>query len=293
MMGLMKKLLIVLSMIVAMVGAGVAQQMQQTEAPPANPQSPANSGSATSAQAAPTDPFAVKARAAVDLMIKTLGGQAYLTYQTKPEEGRTYSFYQGQPRGAGTLYWRFWKYPDKDRTEVTKQRDIAYLITGNAGYEITFKGTALQEADVLADYLRRRDHSLEVVLREWMKNPQTIVLPAGSGVAEQTLCDLVTIVNPQNDSVTIAIDQLTHLPVQKTFTYRDKDKYKVEEAEVFANYREQQGIMTPFTWTRKKDGLMAGQRFISKIDYNVEIPEAKFDTKVSYDPHELQKEKKK
>jgi hypothetical protein len=81
--------------------------------------------------------------------------------------------------------------------------------------------------------------------------------------------------------------------VQKTFTYRDKDKYKVEESEVFANYREQQGIMTPFTWTRKKDGLMAGQRFITKIDYNVEIPEAKFDAKVSYDPHELQKEKKK
>ena len=111
--------------------------------------------------------------------------------------------------------------------------------------------------------------------------------------AEQKLCDLVTIVNGQNDSVTIAIDQLTHLPVQKTFTYRDKDKYKVEESEVFANYREQQGIMTPFTWTRKKDGLMASQRFITNIDYNVPIEDAKFDAKVSYDPHELQKEKKK
>jgi hypothetical protein len=291
MMGLMKKQLIVSSMMVAMLGTGVAQQMQQTEAPPQG--SSASASGAAAQQTATVDPFAVKARAAVDLMVKTLGGQAYLTYQTKTEEGRTYSFYQGQPRGAGTLYWRFWKYPDKDRTEVTKQRDITYLVVGDSGYEITFKGTALQEAEALADYLRRRNHSLEVVLREWLKDPKTIVLPAGSGVAEQKLCDLYTIVNSQNDSVTIAIDQLTHLPVQKTFTYRDKDKYKVEEAEVFANYREQQGIMTPFTWTRKKDGLMAGQRFISKIDYNVEIPASKFDAKVSYDPHELQKEKKK
>jgi hypothetical protein len=284
----MKKLLAIPLLMSSMA---FAQQMQQTEAPPQGSTAPTPDAAAQ--QTAPADPFVAKARAAVELMIKTLGGQAFLTYRTKTEEGRTYSFYQGQPRGAGTLYWRFWRYPDKDRTEVTKQRDIAYLITGDSGYEITYKGTALQEPDVLADYLRRRDHSLEVVLREWMKDPKTVVLPAGSGVAEQKLCDLVSIVNGQNDSVTIAIDQLTHLPVQKTFTYRDKDKYKVEEAEVFANYREQQGIMTPFTWTRKKDGLMAGQRFISKIDYNVEIPDSKFDAKVSYDPHELQKEKKK
>jgi hypothetical protein len=284
---MMKKLVSVFMLFGSMA---VAQQSAQTEAPPA---ASLAQSSGVVPQSAPADPAALKARTAVDLMVKNLGGQAYLSYQTKTEEGRTYSFYQGTPRGAGTLYWRFWKYPDKDRTEVTKQRDIAYLITGDAGYEITFKGTALQEADVLADYLRRRNHSLEVVLREWLKDPKTIVLPSGSGIAEQKLCDLVTIVNPQNDSVMIAIDQNTHLPVQKTFTYRDKDKYKVEEAEVFANYREQQGIMTPFTWTRKKDGLMTSQRFITKIDYNVEIPNEKFDAKVSYDPHVLQQPKKK
>ena len=282
---MMKK---VLSAFLMFGSMAVAQQSAQTEAPPqaSAPQAPISGTVAA-------DPAQVKARAAVDLMVKTLGGPAYLSYQTKTEEGRTYSFYQGSPRGAGTLYWRFWKYPDKDRTEVTKQRDVVYLISGDSGYEITFKGTALQEADALADYLRRRDHSLEVVVREWLKDPKTIVLPSGSGIAEQKLCDLVTIVNPKNDSVVVAIDQNTHLPVQKTFTYRDKDKYKVEESEVFANYREQQGIMTPFTWTRKKDGLMVTQRFISKIDYNVPIEDAKFDAKVSYDPHVLQQQKKK
>jgi hypothetical protein len=280
-----------LVVLVILSSMAVAQQMEQTEAPPKSSAAPQNA-TAQGAQTSP-DPYTAKARATLDSMIKTLGGQAYLSYTTRTEEGRTYSFYQGQPRGAGTLYWRFWKYPDKDRTEVTKQRDIAYLVVGNAGYEITFKGTAVQEADVLADYLRRRDHSMEVVLREWLKDPQTIVLPAGSGIAEQKLCDLVNIVNGQNDSVTIAIDQVSHLPVEKKFTYRDKDKYKVEEAEVFANYREQQGIMTPFTWTRKKDGLMMTQRFITATEYNAQIPDAKFDTKVTYDPTQLQKEKKK
>ena len=279
----MKKLLVVLSMLVT---SAVAQQTDQISAPPPQSTATANSSNAVA------DPYAVKARALVDLMIKTLGGQAYLSYTTKTEEGRTYSFYQGQARGTGTLYWRMWKYPDKDRVEVTKQRDIAYLNVGDAGYEVTYKGTAIQEADVLADYLRRRAHSLETVTREWLKDPQTIVLPAGTGIAEQKLCDLVNIVNSQNESVTIAIDQITHLPVQKTFTYRDKDKYKVDEAEVYANYREQQGVMTPFTWTRKKDGLMLTQRFISTIQYNGDIPESKFDAKVTYDPRDLQHKKK-
>ncbi len=276
----MKKLLTVLLLTSPMLFA------QSTPTPAAVPSNPTATQSS-----APVDPLAAKARAELNLMIKTLGGEAYLTYQTRTEDGRTYSFYQGQPRGTGTLYWRMWKYPDKDRTELTKQRDISYLVSGDAGYEITYKGTAIMEQEMLDDALRRRAHSMEVVTREWLKDPQTVVLPSGTAVAEQKLCDLVTVINPKNDSVTIAIDQLTHLPVQKTFTYRDKDRYKVDEAEVFANYRPQQGIMTPFTWTRKKDGLMVSQRFINNVDYNAAIPEAKFQAAITYDPMKIEKKK--
>ena len=287
----MKKLLVVLSMIATFsVATAFAQQSAQTEAPPAQ----SNLPSAATPQAAnpPADPHTAKARAKIDQMIQALGGQAYLTYKSKDEAGRTYGFYQGQPRGGITLYWRMWKYPDKERVEVTKQRDVAYLYVGDAGYEITYKGTSVQEADQLADYIRRRDHSMEIVLRQWLSDPKTLVLPAGTGLAEQKLCDLVNIVAANNDSVTIAIDQITHLPVQKLFTYRDQYKYKVEEAEVFANYRLEGGIMTPFSWTRKKDGLMLTQRFINTISYNVEIPDSKFDAKVTYDPFDLQHKKK-
>ncbi len=239
---------------------------------------------AAPSSAAPVDPYAAKARLLLDQMITALGGQAYLTYQTKTEDGRSYSFYQGQPKGSETVYWRMWKYPDRERFELTKQRDITDLYLGDKGYEITFKGTAMLDSDRLEDYLRRRDHSMEVVTREWLKNPQTVVLPNGSAMAEQRLCDLVTVISPNNDSVTIAIEQSSHLPIQKTFTYRDKDRYKVEESEVFGNYRPQQGIMTPFTWTRKKDGLMLTQRFINHVEYNAAIPDDKFQATVTYDP---------
>lgn len=241
-------------------------------------------GTAQAPAKAPADPSAQKARTLLDNMIKALGGQAYLSYSTMTQDGRTYSFYQGEPNSTGTLFWRFWQYPDKDRVELTKQRDVVYIHTGDKGYEVTYKGTASEEREQLDDYLRRRDHSMEMVTRSWLKDPATIVLYVGTGVANQQIVEKISIVNSKNDEVTIAIDPHTSLPVQKTFTFRDKDKYKVEDVEVYANYKPVQGIMTPHTYSRQRDGLMVNQRFFNTVQYNVPLQASMFEANTTYDP---------
>src|SRR5512135_1402170 len=87
----------------------------------------------------PQDANAQKARALLDQCIQALGGQAWLSVQDMEQQGRSYSYFQGQPNSLGTLFWRFWKFPDKNRVELTKQRDVVYLNVGDKGYEITFK----------------------------------------------------------------------------------------------------------------------------------------------------------
>ena len=104
-----------------------------------------------------------KAYDLLNQMIRALGGDAYLNVQNMQTEGRTYGFYHGQPSGMGTVFWRFWQWPDRERIELTKQRDVAELFVGDKGYEITYKGTATQDPKEMHDYLRRRDHSLEWV----------------------------------------------------------------------------------------------------------------------------------
>src|SRR5215472_14571021 len=99
-----------------------------------------------------------KARELIDQAIQALGGQAFLNFEDMSQQGRTYSFYHGQPNSAGVLFWRFYKFPDMERVELTKQRDVAYVIHGDKGYEITYKGTASEDPKVLADSLRRRLH---------------------------------------------------------------------------------------------------------------------------------------
>ena len=50
--------------------------------------------------------------------------QAWLNLQDMEQQGRSYGYSHGQPSSLGTVFWRFWKYPDKDRIELTKQRDV-------------------------------------------------------------------------------------------------------------------------------------------------------------------------
>jgi hypothetical protein len=274
----MKRTTALLALLAALacVPGAFAQSDLSTQAPP-------QAGSSAPQTA---DANAQKGRALLDKMITALGGQAYLQYTTKTEVGRGYGFYQGEPNSVGTRFWRFWKYPDKERVELTKKRDIIQIIVGDKGYETTYKGTAEIEPDVLRDTLRRRAHSLEIVLRQWLRDPGTQVFYDGTALAEQKSCDSVTLLTKDNDSVTIFIDQITSLPVKRSFTYRDPvDNLKDQEGESYANFRPIQGIVTPLTVTRTHNGLMTNQRFLTEVHYNVDIPDSQFNATVTYDPY--------
>jgi len=201
-------------------------------------------------------------------------------------EGRTYSFWQGKPSGMGLVFWRFWQWPDQDRIELTKERDVIELYVGDKGFEITYKGTATQDPKQIEDYLRRRDHSLEVVVRQWLSAPGTMILYSGTAIVEQNMADEVTVLNAQNDSVTLAVDPRSHLPIRKIFTYRDPiDRMKDDDTEIFSNYRMVQGINTPYSTVRLQNGEMRNQRFVTNVAYNTELAPTLFETKgITYNP---------
>src|SRR6266851_1760264 len=194
-----------------------------------------------------------KARAVLDQTIQALGGSAYLNIQDMSQEGRNYSFYHGRPNSLGIVFWRFYKFPDKDRIELTKKRDVIYVYNGDKGYEITYKGTRAEDPKDLTDYLRRRKYALDWVLRKWLSEP----------------------------GVTLYLDVADHLPVKKTFTWRDPtDKQRNVEDEVYDNYRVVQGIPTPYTVTRFYNGDMSGQRFMTSVNYNQGVSESQFAAEV-------------
>src|ERR1700693_5090065 len=120
----------------------------------------AQSDIAPPSQSIPVDQEnAKRARAVLDQTIQALGGSAYLNIQDITQEGRTYSFYHGRSNSLGVLFWRFYRFPDKERIELTKQRDVIYVYSGDKGTEITYKGPCAEDPKDLAEYLRRRHFS--------------------------------------------------------------------------------------------------------------------------------------
>jgi hypothetical protein len=238
----------------------------------------AQSNSPAPASAIPVDQQnAAKAQAVVQSAIQALGGQAYLDIQDVTQEGRTYSFHLGTPDSTGVVFWRFYKYPDQERIELTKQRDVVDVFSGDEGAEITFKGTTSLDTKTLSSYLRRREYSLDWVLRKWIHEPGIAFFYEGSAIAAQKPAEQVTIIDAQNRGVTLYFDINTHLPTKKTFSWRDPtDRLRNVEDEVWDNYREVQGVMTPFSITRYYNGDMSNQRFLNTVKYNQGLKDSLF-----------------
>src|SRR5215472_17616579 len=140
-----------------------------------------------------------KARALIEQGIQALGGQTYLTIRDREQQGRTYGFHAGRATGGGGPFWSFSEFPDKERVEFTKERDIAQLFVGDKGYEITYKGPRPVEKKDLEDYLRRRHFSLDTVLRTWVNDPTVLLLFDGNAIAAEHSALQVTLVNARVD----------------------------------------------------------------------------------------------
>lgn len=247
---------------------------------PATTQSSVPPGWPTAQFSSAKDPSVQKSFQVLNQMIRALGGDAWLNVQTMQSEGRTYGFYHGQPNSTGLVFWRFWEYPDKERIELTKQRDVVELFVGDKGYEITYKGTATQDPKEMQDYLRRRDHSLESVVRNWLPAAGTMILYSGTALVERNLADQITVLNASNDSVTLSIDGTSRLPVKISYSWRDpNDRQLDEESTVFSNYKLVQGVQTPYSTVRYRDGEMTNQRFMTSVTYNTGLAPTLFEPK--------------
>ncbi len=244
-----------------------------------------------------------KARAALDQTMESLGGQAYVSYTNKEETGRYYPFYHGRTESTGIPYNYYVQYPDKDRFEVIHTKDIflvegsvgnvkvknkfdsVQIFNGDKGYETTYKGTAAVEPLDVENHLRRRRHNLESVFRKWIRDPNVALFYEGQSVVNGKVSEGVTLLNSQNDSVSVYLDQSTHYPVKISYSWRDpKDKQKNEEYEIYDNYKLVQGIWTAHSITRYFNGETSQQRFINTASYNQRLEETLFDASVTYDP---------
>ena len=210
-----------------------------------------------------------QARAVLNAMVQALGGQPWLNLKNQMRQGKVAAFFHGQPSGGATEYWECHAWPDQDRIDFSKHRDVVQFYLGRTGTEVTYKGKAPLPQEQVDDWLRRRDHSIETVIKTWLNDPKTILIYDGRHLAGIRLADQVTMISAENDSVTIQMDVETHLPMRRTFEWRDPVYKDINtDAEEYDDYHLIDGIQTPFTITRYKNGDMTRQYYLLHVAYN-------------------------
>lgn len=236
-------------------------------------------------------------RRLLDAMVAALGGDAWLNRGTMYTEGQTAAFFRGQPTGSVVRFDSYRRFgaantPDVERVEFLTikgmikpgmKRDVAHVWTADDGYEVTFKGRTELPKPQVADYLRRREHTLDEIVRVWVKDPGVSIVAEGTGMRDRTPIDKVTILTAKNDSVTLELAQDTHFPVERSFEWRNEQfkDHDIDE-EVYGDWRLIQGIGTPMNMTRYRNGDMVDQTFYTKVKYGEAFgpelfnPDAKF-----------------
>lgn len=216
---------------------------------------------------------AAQARDALNAMVKALGGDAWLNMKSKMIQGHVAAFFHGTPDLGTTETFEYHQWPDHDRIEVTKHRDVVEFFIGREGWEVTYRGKKAMDKDSLDDYLRRRDHSIETAVKVWMKEPNTILIYEGQHLAERHLAEQVTLISPDNESLTILMDTQTHLPLRRVFQWRDPVYHdKNTYAEEYDDYHNVDGFPTPFTISRFKNDEPVRQYYVTKAAYNLDLP---------------------
>jgi hypothetical protein len=216
---------------------------------------------------------AAMARAALDAMVKAMGGDAWLNVKNVVREGHIAAFYHGNPDPGTTLFWDFHQWPDHDRSEYTKHRDVVQFYEGRKGIEVTYRGAKPLPQDQVDDFMRRRDHSIEMAVKVWLRDPNTILVYEGQRMAERHMADQVTLISAENESITIQMDVQTHLPLTRSFQWRDPVyKDKNTDVEEYADYHDIDGLPTAFSITRVHNDEMFRQLYIDKVHYNQDLP---------------------
>jgi len=223
-----------------------------------------------------------QARDELNAMIEALGGQAWLDQKNVMRHGFVAGFYHGTPDPGTTEVYEFTSFPDKFREDVTRHRDVIEFFVGNEGWEVNYRGKRALPQDAVDEYLRRRNHSIEVAVKVWLKDPKTILIYEGKHLAERHMAEQVTLISAENDAITISLDADTHLPLERSFKWRDPEYHDLNtDTEHYDDYHTLGGFPTALRTSREKNGEETRQFYIKDVEYNRTLPDDFWDATVA------------
>ena len=213
------------------------------------------------------------ARAVLDRAIETLGGETYLNVTDMETEGRLYQFQRGELVGA-EVFADYVQYPDKERTEFGEDGDIVRINNGpSAGWNIDDGEVEEQLEEQMEVFWEEFKVSLDHVLRIVVDQSDTTLQYIGREMIDFKRVDVLEIRDEDRTRINLYIDRESGILMKKTV--RRIDDPRIHE-EVYSNYHEFQGVLTPLLLDRYTDGLKTQQVRFDNVTYDTNPPDRLF-----------------
>ena len=216
-----------------------------------------------------------QARDIINQTIKAIGGPAFLEVKEIQTSGRYFSFKKGD-LAAADYFADFIKFPDMERTEFGGAKNKSITINkGTQGWTINPKEKEVEPQPVAQsdDFLISFKTSIDYVLRFALSHPQTTIQSLASEIIDFKRADVVEVRDAGRNLIRFYIDRTTRLPMK--MQVRRADKREIHE-DVFGNWHDFQGIMTPMFVSRSIDGLKTMEIRLEIVAYNPGLSDSLF-----------------
>jgi len=204
--------------------------------------------------------------------IQKMGGDTYLKVTDMVSEGN-YFVFDREGNSSGLIKFNdYTKFPDKSRFELgnrKKERDVTVFNLGkNQGWILEGqKDTRDAGPKEMQEFKSAVKHSIDMIFRFRYKDPENKLFYLGPA-DDQVQLEMVKLLDPENDEVTIYFDRLTKLPAKLEYPSTDDRGNRYRETQEFSQWHMIQGVNTPLRIDRFLNRRPASQQFILKITYN-------------------------
>ncbi len=220
-------------------------------------------------------------------VLAALGGDRFLSVKNRVESGRAYSFYREELSGlaVATIYTEYQDHPAPGEVGVRERESFgkeerygAILFSGGKGWEITFRGARPLSEERLARWKESTARNAFNILRLRFKEPGLLFEYAGTDIQDNQPVEGVDIIDAENNTVTLWVHHLTHLPVRQVYVRRDpKTRQRSEEVTLYSKYRDVGGgVQWPYDLERLRDGERTFQMYAETVQINQDLKDELF-----------------
>jgi hypothetical protein len=205
--------------------------------------------------------------------IEAMGGETYLAVKDIVSEGQFFVFNSEGDSSGLIKFSDYTKLPDKSRSELgnsKKEMDIrVFNLERNEGWiREGQKETRAAKPDEMKDFKAAANHSLDNIFHFRYKDPQNKIFYLGPGDGTDMMLELVKIIDPENDEITVYFDRLSKLPVKVESRRLNNKGVRQRVVDEYSQWHVIQGVNTPLRVDGFINGRRDSQQFITKITFN-------------------------